>query len=259
MLECPNCGEILTPIHLSTDGGGHITVDHCGSCGGTWFDNYEINRVSYEDVFKIAANTAIKKREPSPGKMERLCPQDSSKLEKLKTNLTEENLYLERCPACGGVFVGQKDLEKIKLAQKTKIHYYQNSGLPFPQLSAIFIPIVFVGLLLFSTFLTVTNLRDAQQSQTSAKEQLSAVTAIPVSETSEAVMYLTASSTVTSIQYGTNIFNKKVAAVDISPSRTHQIVLKGLTPGTTYYYVISLTLPSGQAVASPEYSFTTVK
>src|SRR5207244_2897796 len=36
---CPDCGHILLPYHV-----GHalnFTLDHCGHCGGTWFDKNE--------------------------------------------------------------------------------------------------------------------------------------------------------------------------------------------------------------------------
>lgn len=44
-MECPACANDLT-----TTKAGRITVDACeGSCGGIWFDRYELMRVDETD------------------------------------------------------------------------------------------------------------------------------------------------------------------------------------------------------------------
>ncbi len=259
MLDCPNCGELLSPIHITTSGRGSITIHHCVNCSGTWFDNYDINRLTLTDVYRIAASSLIKKREIPWGKLDRLCPRDFHPLQRFKTEVTQENLNIERCPHCGGIFIMQKDLEKLKLAQTAKINIFKSLNIPFPSLHAFFIPIFFVGLLLFSTFLTVTNLENAKESETKAKEEISSVTNVSIDSQSTAILFLTESPVVSSLEYGTNLFDQKVLVVSQTPQISHKITLTKLSPNTTYHFYIILTLPTGEKVVSQQYSFTTGK
>ncbi|MBI4067147.1 zf-TFIIB domain-containing protein [Candidatus Gottesmanbacteria bacterium] len=257
MLDCPNCGDLLVSISTLSTNNEEISVDHCLSCSGTWFDRYEINRIRLSGIYKIAQATDIKRKEPPWGKMERLCPRDFTTLQIYRTQVTPENVEMERCRKCGGIFTTQKVLEKFKMAQAAKMNTYAKSTLPFITLSSVFIPIFFVSLLLFSTFLAVTNLKDAKENQTRAKELLSGLTIIPVDPTRVAILFLTQSKLTTDIEYGTNMINKKTVSVSIFPSSLHQINLTNLTPNTTYKFRIVIKSDKYEKIISEEYRFTT--
>lgn len=255
MLECPNCGELLTPINVATTG-GQITVDHCLNCGGTWFDPYEINRLKIEDVHKIGWHLTIKKNDIPWGKMERLCPKDFHELKIEKPDIIKENVSIERCHVCHGIFISQENLLKVKMAQQEKISTYKRLSLPF-SLTAVFIPFVFVSLLMFSTFMTITRLDDAQNSQIKAAEEIQALQFIPITDSTVSILFLTKSETTTSIEYGTNILDQKTVTIDETPSKTHQTNLKNLNPGTLYRFRIIIDLKDGRKVKSKEFTFTT--
>ncbi len=255
MLECPNCGEFLTPISINTTGGS-LDLDHCLNCGGTWFDPYEINRITTSDVLKLGQILSIKKKDVPWGKMERLCPRDFNELHREKPEISMENIVMERCSHCRGIFIMQKDLAKLKGTQESKINTFKKQNLPF-SLAAVFIPFVAVSLLMFSTFMTITNLSDAQNSQIKATGQLQALETIPVTDSTVSILFLTKSETKTSITYGTNFIDQKTQVVSIVPTKTHQTTLKNLKPGTLYSYRIIIELPSGEKVQSKVYTFET--
>src|SRR3989338_8270400 len=258
MLDCPNCGEILFPMTVKSSEGNPLSVDHCIHCGGTWFDRYEINRLSYSEIFKIAAASDIKKREMIFGKMERICPRDYHNLENYKTEITTQYTVLERCPHCGGVFASQKSLEKFKSAQVGKMNMFKNSRLPSISLKNIFIPFFLVGLLLFSTFLTVSNLKDAKDSQIKANELLSAVFDLPIDSHTQTIMFETQTPITSAISYGTGPFDQKTILVAHTPTKNHIISLKDLKSNTVYTYQISLVDEKGHKFTSKEYQFKTL-
>lgn len=255
MLECPNCGEFFTPVNLKTTGGS-ITVDHCINCGGSWFDPYEINRITTKDVYILGQSLLIKKNEVPWGKMERLCPRDFHELQKEKSEISIEHISMERCPECKGIFIMQADLAKLKSAQTTKIATYKSLSLPF-SLNSVLIPFVFVSLLMLSTFMTITNLDDAQNSQIKAQEELKSVKSIPITDSTVAILFLTNSNTITYIEYQTNILDQKKLRISDTPSKTHQITLTNLKPGTKYTYYILIQQPNGEMIRSKAYNFTT--
>jgi len=59
---CPACGNILQKLSVTTKQGGRFEVDHCGRCGGTWFDPYEINRIPYHEVMALSQLTVLPKK-----------------------------------------------------------------------------------------------------------------------------------------------------------------------------------------------------
>lgn len=257
MLDCPNCGEQLTPIIINTGTHARLTIDHCIHCGGTWFDHYEINRITLADVYKITGATQIKRNQMPWGKMERLCPKDSSRLMPFKSEITEERMHIERCTSCGGMFIMEKDLERLKMAQMSKLHYYKSNEIPFPSLKLFFIPLFFVGLLLFSTFLTVTKLNDAMESRTRAKDTVTAVTTIPVTGNIETVFFATTTPLISRLEYWTNILDKKTIDVAKLPQTAHSVSISGLSPGTVYSFRIILTFPGTKDLYSDMYTFKT--
>ena len=255
MLDCPNCEGILTPINVGTTGGS-LTIDHCPNCSGSWFDPYEINRISLKDVLRLSENLLIKKREMPPPKIERLCPRDFHPLARQSPDIIPEHISMERCLSCHGIFIMQKELEKLKSSQTTRVNIFKNLSIPF-SLNAIFIPFIFISLLMFSTFMTITSLDDAQNSAVRAKEEIQLTKAVPITDSTVSIFFLTTSKTTSEITYGTGLFDQKTETVSTIPTKTHQIILTSLAPGTTYKYKIILILPDGHKLTSKEYTFNT--
>src|SRR3989344_6836017 len=258
MLDCPNCGETLFPMSVKASEGSPLSIDHCIHCGSTWFDRYEINRLSYSEIFKISGASDIKKKDMIFGKMERLCPRDYHNLENYKTEVTTEYLVLERCPHCGGVFVSQKALEKFKSAQVGKMNMFKNSKLPSISLKNIFIPFFLVGLLLFSTFLTVSNLKDAKDSQIKAKELLAAVFDLPIDSHTQTIMFETQTPVSSEIKFWSTPFDEKVISVSSVSTKTHIITLQSLKTNTIYSYQVILISENADKLISKVYQFKTL-
>ena len=48
-MHCPNCKHILTTVTLE-----NIVIEHCNYCGGSLFEENEINRITEKDAEKLA-------------------------------------------------------------------------------------------------------------------------------------------------------------------------------------------------------------
>lgn len=259
MLDCPNCGEILFPMTVKSSEGNPLSVDHCLHCGGTWFDRYEINRLSLSEVYKIGMATDIKRNEAPWGKMERLCPRDFKQLKIYKTDITSEHINIERCDHCGGVFTLQKDLDKFKHAQVARMNLAKTLNVAFISLKTVFIPFFFVGLLLFATFLTVSNLPEAQDSRINAREQITKIFDLSIDPTTHTIFFETTTPVRSAIVYETSLLNQETQSINTKPSTSHVVTLISLQPNTTHHYRIFLTLDDNTKISSDKYSFTTSK
>ncbi len=256
MLDCPNCGELLSPlfVHDKTRATG-IELDHCIHCGGTWFDSDEINKISYSDIFKIASSTLIKKREAPWGKMERLCPRDFNTLSAKKPEFTHENITIEQCPKCRGMFLMEKDLEKLKLAQNVREHAVRQNFLSVSYTKTIMLTSIFGILLLASTFFTLTKSRN-QSGTIQASEEVYSVVTIPLPDQGESILFLTKSSQKTSLEYWSDPNDKKEIVISSFANTSHQVTLHNLQANTRYIFRIKLSEANQKPIYSKEFSFT---
>ncbi len=96
---------------------GGVTVDACeGGCAGIWFDAFELQRV--DDQNEIAGDKVLSlQRNPSlvvDAARKRECPRCDGI--KLKRQFFSPKLRVEvdHCPHCGGYWLDQGELEKIR-------------------------------------------------------------------------------------------------------------------------------------------------
>ncbi|KKR33977.1 MAG: hypothetical protein UT63_C0009G0007 [Candidatus Gottesmanbacteria bacterium GW2011_GWC2_39_8] len=254
---CPLCNQILIAITVHTEQHGSFKVDHCGRCGGNWFDRYEINRLAYQEVIRLGSITNSFNNEEIYPKEEFLCPIDHLPLIKFTGSSVPYNITIRRCLKCAGVFVSQKDLLKFKDQQRQKINLLKHLNLPFPTVAAVFIPIFFAGVLLFSTFLTVSKVKESQDNQAKAREMITSVQTVPVNSQTTGIIFITSDPVTASITYWSNPLNKKTIIVSETPKTVHSAILKNLGEETDYKYQITLGLTNNSQTTSSEYSFKT--
>ena len=96
---CPNCGYDLQKISVTTSQGGLFDVDHCGFCGGTWFDPYEINRIPYHEVVRLAAVTVLPKKSIAAPKVLH-CPRDRRVMKNYYGQAVPAGVRLYWCQQC---------------------------------------------------------------------------------------------------------------------------------------------------------------
>lgn len=152
---CPNCSQ---PINLVT--ADNQTILHCSNCGGSFFEENGINRITVATAQILAED---KKTDEVSG-AEKKCPKDQSILKPISTNLNQSQLIssplppdvtLLGCRQCAGIFAYPDDLIKFKQAQVAKIEYFKLWNIPLPSLKSVAIFAV-AGLIFTAIFANYT-------------------------------------------------------------------------------------------------------
>ena len=175
---CPTCEYTLQKLSVTTDSGGKFDVDHCGRCGGTWFDAYEINRIPYHEVMRIA-NLTVMPKKPIYSAHTSRCPSCSTILEKYFGESIPAGLSFLSCPKDRGIWATQRTLEEFKKYQEDSIKSYAVNIAAIPSLSVVFVPSLMGVLLLLTTLLTVSSLQQTKENRTKAIEQVKQIQVVP--------------------------------------------------------------------------------
>jgi len=145
-MVCPNCQKPLDFVLLDNQ-----KILHCPNCGGSFFEENGINRITLETAEKLAAD---KKTEEISGE-EKHCPKDNNLLTPINFQNGEQSpipphINLLRCPQCHGIFAFPDDLINFKQAQSAKINYFKTWLIPPSSLRALlvftFTALIFSGI-----------------------------------------------------------------------------------------------------------------
>jgi Zn-finger nucleic acid-binding protein len=123
---CPNENSAMRQVKVDSHYGQTVLLDQCPDCGGIWFDTSELymakqgqaDRIEEIDAALLQAHSVIKNPE-------RLCPRDQAKLVRFIDPYFPKDIYIERCPLCGGLWLNRGEFTKYqkfrgdKLAKKT--------------------------------------------------------------------------------------------------------------------------------------------
>lgn len=253
---CPSCNYTLQKFSVTTNEGGRFDVDHCGRCGGTWFDPYEINRIPFHEIVRLSGETVLPKK-ITKSKPTYLCPRCFQKLKRFTGETMPRGVRLLRCNNCHGIWATQKDLEEYKTHQIKTIDEYKTTGRAFPSLSMIFVPIATFLFLLLSTFVTFISTQEAKENRIRASyliENLSFSEILPGTVT---ISFQTKNPLTADISYGTSIFELQHESISQRPSAVHSVILTNLKPQSTYIYTITLTDLERRSYTTPEKTFST--
>jgi len=256
-MTCPSCGYTLKTLSVTTDAGGRFEIDHCGRCGGTWFDPYEINRIPQYEINRIARLTVLPKNQSMFKTEGLLCPRCQKTMTTYKGESVPKNVSLLRCPRCHGIWATQKALEGFKQYQETNIKEYKSNKTAFPPLSAVFVPVFFMFLLFFGTYITVSNLSKSKEDRILAAMQITNLKETAISETMEVITFQTKNPFVSQISYGPSSLEFINKIVSSTPQTNHHILLTDLKPKTVYVYKITLIDDTGRKLVGDLRSFTT--
>ena len=109
-MNCPKCRHELS--EFSTKEG--VVIDVCDRCQGVWFDRGEMAAYAdlARDVPELQAVWSNASNTQNP------CPRCRTNLEEMQYS-TQDTLLIDRCPACGGIWLDSGELGKIvEAAQK---------------------------------------------------------------------------------------------------------------------------------------------
>ncbi len=128
---CPACDRELS--HL--DAGGGVFLDVCqGGCGGVWFDNHELQKfdeaheLPSSPVFEIepaagkkgagreanASEGGAVSRAGASGAPKRICPRCPGQKMRRYFFSAKRQIEVDECPSCGGDWLDDDELEKIR-------------------------------------------------------------------------------------------------------------------------------------------------
>ena len=120
-MKCPDCGEELKEVFTTSHYGARIVLDQCFSCGGIWFDNFELHPIPKNEIQNIEKVNMDKLQENSfLGSGDNLCPKCSSKLEIFKDYNFPKQLEAEYCQKCDGLWMNKGEATDFKSWQKKK-------------------------------------------------------------------------------------------------------------------------------------------
>ncbi|KKS95738.1 MAG: hypothetical protein UV73_C0014G0015 [Candidatus Gottesmanbacteria bacterium GW2011_GWA2_43_14] len=253
---CPACGNILQKLSVTTKQGGRFEVDHCGRCGGTWFDPYEINRIPYHEVMALSQLTVLPKKNINQN-AKQLCPQDHLELFPLTGDAVPKGVKLLSCKKCLGIWATQKDLWEFKKHQDEIVSAYDLADKFFPNLSVVFVPALTLILLLFTTFTTITGLQNQKENRVAAREMISGLSVAPMKGNTLAVSFKTAQPMTSVIYLGDSELTMTRIPISEKPATVHTTIVRGLVNGKSYTYQIEIRDESGNNYRSEAEVFIT--
>lgn len=139
---CPNCRQ-----KMDADVVDNQSILHCSNCGGTFFQDNGINRISLSSAQNLASDTKVSEISTQ----EKLCPRDQTPLIPFQSEETiPPDVVLLNCPTCKGIFAFPNDLMIFKKAQAVKIDYFKLWGIPLPSIKSVAVLSVFLFVSLVS-------------------------------------------------------------------------------------------------------------
>jgi Zn-finger nucleic acid-binding protein len=109
-MNCLNCAAQMTNVTVTTKKDS-ISYDICPKCGSLWLDSGELDKMAFQVEGSIEYCEAEKT--PAAEDNPKKCPRcDDSPLDKVKF-LESDDLFLHRCPNCGGFWLGAGQLDLV--------------------------------------------------------------------------------------------------------------------------------------------------
>ncbi len=117
---CPACGKPMTKLNMSEAG---VDIDIClDGCGGIYFDNRELEKFdeAHENIDEIIQAIKNKHFNSVDDKKIRTCPVCDSNMSKF--GAANGEVEIDVCNNCGGKFLDNGELNKIREAIETSDH-----------------------------------------------------------------------------------------------------------------------------------------
>ena len=111
-MTCPACKAELSTITQSG-----VAVEVCDKgCGGIWFDNFELEKFdeAHESAGEALLDLGPKKPVPVSPAAKRECPRCPTTTMNRHYFSVREEIEIDACPACGGVWLDTGELAAIR-------------------------------------------------------------------------------------------------------------------------------------------------
>ncbi len=112
-IACPGCNGKLAEVYAEAKYGRVLLLDQCTSCGGVWFDKWELylfKESAFERLDKFNKDSFADENPVNAGK--NLCPKCSAELKDFSDPNLPRDACIKRCAGCHGLWLNRGDLRK---------------------------------------------------------------------------------------------------------------------------------------------------
>jgi Zn-finger nucleic acid-binding protein len=111
----------MKKVYTKIKWGKLIRLNQCPSCGGIWFDKWELYPITKQEAKKINKANVRKLRKVTPIISTVVsCPKCHLKLTVFKDPNLPSQLQIDRCNKCGGLWLNRGELQEYKKMQEKK-------------------------------------------------------------------------------------------------------------------------------------------
>lgn len=111
-MKCPRTGKPLVPRKI-----GELQVDVSPACAGVWFDRFELEKVDepHEALGDLLLEHLSECHQTLLDTAPRLnCPRDNDVVMMRRYFSPKQQIEIDECPACGGIWLDAEELEGIR-------------------------------------------------------------------------------------------------------------------------------------------------
>jgi len=109
----------MREVRLSSTVGEVFVVDQCPTCGGIWFDRFELYRAKDGESQRLNSFDADAFREPAEMVASiRHCPRDNAELLRFNDRYFPRGIIVERCPKCDGFWLNRGEFARFQDARR---------------------------------------------------------------------------------------------------------------------------------------------
>lgn len=228
-MSCPNCRQNLDTRLIDNQ-----TILYCLNCGGSFFEENSINRISIQTAQRLARDH----RTNEIIGFEKHCPIDKVLLVTIQNEESiPSEVTLLRCPKCRGVFSYPDDLLRFKNAQNAKIKYLNTWNLA-PQTIKSVLVLTFLGVVSLTILSSMFFLNNSKTTSTQATEPISNFSATKY----QRYVFITFKSQIplkTQIVFYDKTQNTKhETSISAEPKTIHTLTTTELNLEDEIYYVV---------------------
>lgn len=240
-ITCPNCQKNLTKVNFDS-----ISLLHCQNCGGSFFEENVINRISLSQAEKLAKE----KKSDFISNQIKLCPKDKLPMKIAQEEAIPQYVTLFRCPKCQGIFAGPNDLLNFKKAQKAKLSFFKIWQIPLPSLKSVLV----YGFLLAASLSFIYSYQVIKTNQSFKTQANEIVKSIKISRVNNStVVYFITKTPVASKMI---FLNKKtgqelIKIINEKPQTAHFLTIKDILPSSDILFQIIITQGKNQIKTAP--------
>lgn len=115
---CPNEKARMHQAAVPSHYGQQVFIDQCESCGGIWFDAFELYKVRQGEAENVEElDSELLRASSDIDSPTLLCPRDQAELFQFEDPSFPRGIILTRCPKCQGFWLNRGEFTKYQGAR----------------------------------------------------------------------------------------------------------------------------------------------